>query len=157
PSVTSAEAAAEVVELYWQALARDVPFADYAEVPVINRASAELGRLSGFRGPVRDGSVRPDTIFRADNPGHLTGPYLSQFLWKPIPIGSTKQEQKYRTPSTGNDFMETFGEWLQIQTGVPPWREYRWEEQTRYIITGRDLTEYIHYDFIYQAFLNAAL
>src|SRR5205085_11392558 len=104
PSVTSAEAAAEVVELYWQALARDVPFADYAEAPVINRASAELGRLSGFRGPVRDGSVRPDTIFRADNPGHLTGPYLSQFLWKPIPIGSTKQEQKYRTPSTGNDF-----------------------------------------------------
>ena len=157
PSVTSAEAAAEMVELYWHALARDVSFTGYGESAVIEKASTDLGRLSAFTGPKRDGNVTPETIFRANNPGNLIGPYLSQFLWKPVPLGSTMQEQRYRCPMPGNDFMETYPEWLQIQTGVPPWREYRWEEQPRYILTGRDLAEYIHYDFLYQAFLNASL
>jgi membrane-associated phospholipid phosphatase len=66
-------------------------------------------------------------------------------------------EQRYRAPAARNDFMETYPEWLQIQTGVPPWRDYRWQDQPRHILTGRDLTEYIHYDFLYQVFLNAAL
>jgi membrane-associated phospholipid phosphatase len=145
------------VELYWQALARDVTFAEYETSPIIREATAELERLSTFAGPKRNGSVTASTIFRADNPGSLTGPYLSQFLWKPVALGSTNQEQRYRSPAVKNDFMETYGEWLQIQTGVPPWREYRWEQQPRYILTGRDLAEFIHYDFLYQVFLNAAL
>jgi len=28
-----------------------------------------------------------------------------------------------------------------------PVRQYRWEPERRHIITGRDLAEYIHYDF----------
>jgi hypothetical protein len=157
PSVASAEAAAEMVELYWQSLARDVAFGEYAESPLIGQVARDLSGLSRFTGPKQDGQVTPATVFRANQPGNLTGPYLSQFLWKPIPIGSNKQEQRYRSPVAGNDFMQTYSEWLQLQTGVPPWREYRWETSHRYIITGRDLAEYIHYDFLYQAFLNAAL
>jgi len=157
PSVTSAGAAAEMVELYWQALARDVPFTGYGESSLIEKAGADLDHLTAFGGPKQYGNVTPATIFRADNPGNLVGPYLSQFLWKPVPLGSTQQEQRYRCPVAGNDFVENYPEWLQIQTGVPPWREYRWEDQTRCIINGRDLAEYIHYDFLYQAFLNAAL
>ena len=157
PSVTSAAAAAEMVEMYWHALARDVSFSEYSESAVIAKASTDLGRLPTYAGPKREGNVTAETIFRANNPASLIGPYLSQFLWKPVPLGSTKQEQKYRAPVAGNDFMESFPEWLQIQTGVPPWREYRWQEIPRYIINGRDLAEYIHYDFLYQAFLNASL
>jgi hypothetical protein len=157
PSVASAEAAAEMVELYWQALARDVLFAEYGESPLIEKASRDLTQLTRFTGPKRDGHVTPETIFRANNPGNVAGPYLSQFLWKPIPVGSTKQEQLYRCPAAGNDFVDTYSEWLQLQNGVPPWREYRWEPERRHMITGRDLAEYIHYDFLYQAFLNAAL
>lgn len=157
PETDSAEAAAEMVELYWQSLLRDVPFADYGQSPLVGRACQDLSTRSRFTGPKRDGRVVPETLFRPVNAGALVGPYLSQFLWKPIPVGSTMQEQRYRTPAAGNDFMQAFPEWLQIQNGVPPWREYRWEPTHRHIITGRDLAEYIHYDFIYQAFLNAAL
>jgi hypothetical protein len=157
PSIRSAEASAEMVELYWQALARDVRFSEYGESSVIEHAGTDITRLAGFKGPVRGESVTPETIFRANGAANLTGPYLSQFLWKPIPIGSSRQEQKYKCPVAGNDFLQSVPEWLQIQTGVPPWRESRWESVPRHIITGRDLAEYIHYDFMYQAFLNAAL
>jgi hypothetical protein len=78
-------------------------------------------------------------------------------LSKACPYGSGKMEQRYRTPAKGIDFLNTFPEWLQQQTGVPPWREYKWEPQPRYITTGRDLGEYVHFDFLFQAFLNAAL
>lgn len=157
PSVTTAESAAEMVELYWHAHARDVSFSEYSDSAVIGRAVEDLQRLTRYRGPTRDGRITAATIFRADNAGSLVGPYLSQFFWKPLPIGSTLQEQRYRTPVAGNDFIDSYGEWLQIQTGVPPWREYRWQPEARYIVNGRDLAEYIHYDFLYQAFLNAAL
>jgi hypothetical protein len=157
PSVTGARGAAEIVELYWHALARDVPFARYEQSPVIEKATDDLNRLTGLAGPKGRGRITPETIFRGGTPGSLTGPYLSQFLWKTIPSGMATQEQRYRCPAPGNDFLDTFSEWLQLQTGVPPWREYRWESDRRYILTGRDLAEYAHYDFLYQAFLNAAL
>lgn len=157
PSVSTADGAAEMIELYWLALARDVRFAEYAASPVVEAAGKSLEGLSAFAGPHVDGRVLPATVFRANHQGSLSGPHLSQFLWKPIPMGSDKHDQMYRSPVAGNDFMQSYPEWLQLQTGVPPWREYRWEPTRRYIITGRDLAEYVHYDFLYQAFLNAAL
>jgi len=144
PAFSSAEAAAEMVELYWQALARDVSFADYAASPLVRQAAQELGQT-------------PDTVFRGPTPGDRRGPYISQFLLKPVSYGSTPIDQRYRTPPPGADFMTSFSEWLQIQTGVPPWRPSVFDETRRYIRNGRDLAEYVHYDFLYQAFLNAAL
>jgi hypothetical protein len=82
PSFSSAEAAAEMVELYWQALSRDVPFANFYNDPLINAASLELSTLSDFRGPCTGGQVTIETLFRGNTPGDLTGPYISQFLWK---------------------------------------------------------------------------
>ncbi len=157
PSIATAEAAAEMVELYWQALTRDVRFSEYGASPLIERANRDISELTRFTGPTQGGRLTPETVFRANNAGNLVGPYLSQFLWKPIPVGSGRQEQKYQCPVAGNDFIESYPEWLQIQTGVPPWRTNRWEPTPRYIITGRDLAEYIHYDYLYQAFLNAGL
>ena len=144
PAFNSPEAAAEMNELYWQALCRDVPFAQYPESPLIQRAADSLG-------------AKPAEVFRGPSSGDRNGPYLSQFLAKPIPLGSTVIEQRYRTPQAGNDFITSYGEWLQIQTGVPPWREANWDPTPRYIRNGRDLAEWVHYDFLYQAFLNAAL
>jgi hypothetical protein len=40
----SADEAGEMVELYWQALARDVPFTDYATSAVTQAAVADLNR-----------------------------------------------------------------------------------------------------------------
>lgn len=174
PNFDSAEAAAELIELYWQALARDVPFDEFDEDPITQAAAYELSLAEGFTGPgdhssfptpsrSRTAAGRParvvtsDTLFRGNLPGTLQGPYISQFLWKPIPERSGIREQRYRVPLPGSDHMTAYGEWLQIQTGVPPWRVYSFDPVPRYIRNGRDLAESVHYDYSYEEFLNAAL
>jgi hypothetical protein len=158
PSVSSAEAAAEMVELYWQALARDVAFSDYGTSPIIQAAVQDLSRLSNFTGPkLSDGSVSPGLAFRGPFAGCLDGPYISQFLLMPIPMNSTWLDQRYRVPIGGVDFLDTGPEWLVIQSGLPPYREYTFDPVPRYLSTGRGLAEWVHYDFLYQAFHNAAL
>ena len=144
PSITSPAAAKETSELYWQAFCRDVPFANYDKSPAIGDAAKHLG-------------VTPKTVFRGPTEDDLAGPYISQFLLKPIPYGSGRIDQRYRVPVEGSDFMTTFAEWSQIQSGFPPWRQASYDPIPRYIRNGRDLSEYAHYDFAYQAYLNAAL
>lgn len=144
PSITSTAAAKETSELYWQALCRDVPFATYDKSSVVAKAAEHLG-------------TTPKTVFRGPTKGDLAGPYISQFLLRPIPYGSGKIDQRYRVPLEGSDFMTTFAEWSQIQSGFPPWREASYDPTPRYIRNGRDLAEYVHYDFAYQAYLAAGL
>jgi hypothetical protein len=156
PGFASPEQAAEIVELYWQALARDVPFADYAASPVAGEAAAELSGLPGFRGPKREGRVTPDTLFRGATPGDLAGPYLSQFLWKPIPFLPIRIEQKIRTAVPGIDYLTDFPGWLAVQNGALAGVN-RFDASPRYIRNGRDLGEYVHRDFTYQSCLSAFL
>lgn len=144
PSIASPEAAPETAELYWQALCRDVPVSKYAESPIVQRAAKELNTTTS-------------RVFRGPTNGDLAGPYISQFLLKPIPYGAGRIEQKYSVPLNGSDFMTALPEWLQIQVGFPPWLSADYDPRPRYIITGRDLAEYVHYDFAYQAYLGAAL
>jgi hypothetical protein len=157
PSFSSADAAADMVELYWHALARDVLFADYATSTVTQAAVQDLGRLSAFRGPTNGGQITTETLFRGNVVGGLTGPYISQFLWKPIPVNSTIVDQRYRMPAAGIDYLTTYPEWFVLQTGVPPFRDPMFDPLPRYIYNGRALAEWVHYDFLYQAFHNAAL
>ncbi len=157
PTVSSAQSAGEMVELYWQALARDVPFADYGTSPVIQAAIQDLNKLSAFQGPTQNGVVTPDVIFRGQYNGCLTGPYISQFLLQPVPVNSTYLSQLYRVPLAGTDFLNSFAEWLVLQSGLPPYRTYTWDPTARYISNGRGLAEWVHYDFLYQAYHYAAL
>ena len=145
PSFTSDAAAAEMVELYWQALARDTAFADYRTSALIQAAGQELGQASS------------STIFRWNLPGCLDGPYISQFLWKPIPINSTWVDQRYRVPAAGIDYLTDFPEWLVLQSGLPPYRPTVFDSTPRYLRDGRGLAEWVHYDFLYQGFHYAAL
>lgn len=157
PAFATPTAAAEMVELYWHALARDIPFTDYGSSALIAEAAAELNAIGAFTGP-RDesGTVSPATIFRAEFPGCLDGPYLSQFLLKPLPLNSTWIDQRFRAGVAGFDYLNAYPEWLQIQTGVPPFREYMFDTP-RFVNNGRFLGEWVHYDFLYQGFHNAAL
>jgi hypothetical protein len=157
PSFSGPEAAAEMVELYWQALARDVPFTDYNTSPVALAAVQDLNGLSAFRGPAVGGKVTTGTLFRGNVIGGLIGPYISQFLWKPIPVNSTLVDQRYRNQVQGVDYLTNYPEWLVLQTGVPPFRDPIFDPTPRYIFNGRSLAEWVHYDFLYQAFHNAAL
>src|SRR5882672_8308600 len=64
PALASAERAGEMVEDYWMALTRDVPFSLYGKERMTAAAIDELNRLSDFRGPKAHGQVDPGTLFR---------------------------------------------------------------------------------------------
>ena len=158
PAFASAQAAAELVELYWQALARDVPFPQWSTSPVIQNAAAEINGLAGYEGP-RDASglVTPANIFRGTATGCLTGPYLSQYLMQTINVGSTPREQMYRTGVAGVDYLTSYGEWLAVQSGSLPTSTERFDPALQYVRNGRDLAQFVHYDYLAQAFLQAAI
>ena len=157
PSLVGAEAAGEMVELYWQALARDVPFTEYGNSQVTLAAVQDLSRLSAFRGPTENGTITPGTLFRGNAVGGLVGPYISQFLWKPIPVNSSILDQRYRVGLAGIDYLTSYSEWFALQTGVAPYRQWTSDSTPRYIHNGRGLAEWVHYDFLYEAFHHAAL
>jgi membrane-associated phospholipid phosphatase len=156
PSFSSTEQAAEMAELYWRALSRDVPFTQYKESPAIAQAADDLNRFSEFRGSAR-ASVSAETVFRGLAPGDTVGPYVSQFLWKDLPLGTTLLKQRYRTTVPGSDYLTNYEEWLGIQRGGLPVRPALYDLTPRYIRNGRDLAMWVYRDFTYQAFLNAAL
>ena len=157
PAFSSAWAAGEMVELYWRALLRDVPFIKYSTDPLAVQAAADLSAMSDFRGPKSKGAVTPDTLFRGNTPGDLSGPCISQFLLRDIPYGAMTIVQRYRTTLAGDDHLSDYEVWLKIQNGMPPTTANKFDPTPRYLRNGRDLGEYMHRDFTYQAFLNACL
>jgi membrane-associated phospholipid phosphatase len=151
PAFSGEDAAAELCELYWQALARDIPFSRYGTDPLIARAVKDLRQFRKFAG------VDASSIFRGDTPGELVGPYISQFLLKPYNFGAQPVTQRFRTTLPGNDFMTRYDEWLKIQNGGAPTALQTFDSKLRHVRNGRDLTEWVHQDFTYQGFLVAAL
>ncbi|WP_435333867.1 vanadium-dependent haloperoxidase [Haloarchaeobius sp. TZWWS8] len=157
PAFDSDETGAEMVELYWQSLLRDVAFADYATHPTALRAAAELDELTGYTGP--KGLVDdPSLLFRGTLEDCDVGPHLSQFLYHPVPRGlGHTQEQRYTVPTGGPDYATGDADWLAVQRGFVPDRTGPVPTATRYLITGRDLATYVHADYVYQAYEDAAL
>ncbi|MHC2619933.1 hypothetical protein ACVIW2_001965 [Bradyrhizobium huanghuaihaiense] len=162
PALASAERAGEAVEIYWQALLRDVPMTELRD-DTSNRdviaATEELSKLADFRGPKSGGRVTPGTLFRANAlyfdasdpkgrsvtpPGVLDGPLISQFLLRDAPYASQWISAQIRTVSPSNEFLTEYEEWLAIQNGAAPKRQLQFDATPRYITTGRDLAEYIH-------------
>lgn len=151
PTFESQEIAGELLELYWQALARDVPFSDYGQEEITATAVSDLIHFPYFA------DWGDNRLFRGETPSDLIGPYISQFLTLPVPYGATKIEQMYRVSQAGDDYMTDYTEWLRCQNGVLANVTNQWDTQPRYLRSGRDLGEYVHQDFSYQAYLNAAL
>lgn len=155
PKFVGLETAAEMGELYWKAACRDIPFSDYETSSRIANAAADLNGFSQTVGPKDGGSVTPLTIFRGETPGDLTGPYISQFLFKPIPFGNGRIEQRYDRPARGDDFMSDWASYLAVQRGVAPTPLVK--GSPRYISDARALGEFVHVDFTFQAYQSAAL
>jgi hypothetical protein len=156
PAFSSAETAGEMVEDYWQALTRDVPFSQYGTDPTITQAVTDLNKLSDFRGPKLKGQVTPDVIFRGSTPGDLTGPYLSQFMLKAVPMGAATMTQLYRTAVAGDDYLTSYADWLKGQRGGATGSN-NFDATSRYIRNGRDLALYLLVDWSGQANVMAAL
>jgi hypothetical protein len=150
PSFASQAMAAEVIELYWLALMRDVSFRAYESDPLARVAVSDLV-TAGF-GPATEAS-----LFRGETEGDRRGPFVSQFLWHDIPYGMATIEQRFRFPARGQHFLTTFPEWLDCQRGAKARASLRFDATPRYISSYRELVEYVHRDFSFQAFLDAAL
>ncbi len=157
PAFSSAERAGEIVENYWMALLRDIPFNDYATNPLVAQACADLTSMSDFRGPKIAGAVTPQTLFRETAPGALVGPWTSQFFWKSQPYGAQFIEPRMRTIVPGTDFMTTEASWLAIQNGTVPVAGLSFDPTLRYIRNGRDISEWVHIDVLFQAYFQALL
>lgn len=131
-----------------------------------------------------DGKLTPATVFRGSTKGAMVGPYISQFLLIGtksracggggtasypardarfdlqdgyIPYGSLIIDQ--RAPSHKNclDYMTDWCSWLDVQNGANFGGADVFEDQRRFLTTPRDLATYVHYDALYEAYLNACL
>lgn len=163
----SPEEAVEIIENYWQALTRDVPFIEYSTNGLISAAATDLTQFANnyYKGPVEPFligfGVTPEVYSRGILPGDTEGPFLSQFLVRDnIPYGAQTISSRIKSPknSSANDFMTTQPEWLEIQKGrTPAANRMIVPDGIRYIRSGRDLTAYVQNDAIYQAYLNSAL
>jgi len=97
PSVTSAEGAADMIEVYLKMVCRDVNFSDYGTGlntdndghggSLTNKAALVLDDLgAAYHGPRNGGGhVDATVLFRGTGTGSLVGPYISQFLLQPVP------------------------------------------------------------------------
>lgn len=176
PGLSSKTGASEMVELYAQAIARDVPFLEYPANLIINQllGNQYLNNISVLRNlkyvPANPSNpFIPETIFRGDNYGDLRGPYISQLLLLNFTAGALKSPQLYLVPPTRiNAINEGFRvEWginltetINIQNGnlalLPPPIPAN-KLVPRYVYSGRSLAEVVHNDTVYQFYYQAAL
>lgn len=158
PTFASAQLAGELVENYWMALVRDIPFSQFPTHSLVAQACTDLTNLSDFRGPKSAGAVTPQTLFRDPAPGCTVGPYVSQFFYRSQPMGVQYVEPKMRTVVPGIDYVTTDALWLARQNGVKPTGGgLTFDATLRYIRNGRDLSRWVHIDLLYQAYFQALL
>jgi hypothetical protein len=170
PAFASAELAAQMAELYWMAVCRDVPFAEYETDPTVAAAVRDLAEFPGYQGPR---PVTAQSLFRVDYPGVLDGPMTSQFLLRPFRFDGIPIEARTRVPlpvtgDEGVDFLTFYEEWLAAQRGFPekdnPFGYEAIEPGTaifdpepRFPRSVRDLGQNAGQDTIYSAYFRAPL
>lgn len=127
------------------------------------------------------GAVTPGTVFRGSSPGVEDGPYLSQFMLLgntsvagdcsptdgKIGYGALSIDQRVPVAidkANGGNFMTVWEDWLAVQNGEDPQCGNADglfgapnAVTRRFISTPRDLATYVHYDALYEAYLNACL
>ena len=141
----------------------------------------EIAGLSPAAEARRRGQVTPQNVFRGTTFGDTVGPYLSQFLCAGTPelgssgaqteasaragfvrYGAQVWQNKVRVATPYRDYMTTWQGWLDVQNGADLrgteiYEDGCPENRYRFIATPRDLATYVHYDALYQAYLNACL
>ncbi|MEM9006573.1 MAG: vanadium-dependent haloperoxidase [Cyanobacteria bacterium P01_F01_bin.86] len=129
------------------------------------------------------GKFDPQTVFRGSSPGVEVGPYLSQFLLigntdvndgggsvaeGKITYGVLQIDQKVPVAEPRKDYMVEKTKYVDVQRGIKPPRETYGAKKgepvlaphrppRRFISTPRDLATYVHYDALYEAYLNACI
>jgi len=187
PTLDSDELVTEMAEVYHMALLRDVPFAQLSTDPGVDAAVKQLNETQWIKNPGnrltaeessrRRGPFTCQNVFRGITKGDDVGPYLSQFLLVGntgldrsedisngmISYGSIRIDQRVREAQCHEDFMTNWEAWLDVQNGADlRGRENYVKDAScnpsyRFMATPRDLATYVHYDALYEAYLNACL
>jgi hypothetical protein len=84
-------------------------------------------------------------------------PNCRPFLWLDIPYGIQTLEQRYSVPARGQSFLTDYADWLACQRGIRPRARLQFDVAPRFICSARELAEYVHRDFSFQSYMNAAL
>ena len=74
-----------------------------------------------------------------------------------IPYGSISIDQRTLSHKNCLDYMTDWCSWLDVQNGANFKGLDLFEEKRRFITTPRDLATYVHFDALYEAYLNACL
>ncbi|MEM9266545.1 MAG: vanadium-dependent haloperoxidase [Cyanobacteria bacterium P01_F01_bin.13] len=155
--------------------------------PAIDNAISRLNNLSYVNDQTgRPRKVNADssqfdaqTLFRGSSPGVEVGPYLSQFLLigntdlnggghvadGKITYGVLAIDQQVPIAKPCVDYMTDMTSYVEAQRGLRPDSEGYVPENSgdkaraarRFISTPRDLATYVHYDALYEAYLNACI
>lgn len=130
PKFSSKTELAEIVENYWMALLRDVPFKYYTAAgrnddvsrgilsaalasqiaTLVGAAVSDLGgsNLVYYYGQNQNGgnngAVTEQTLFRGFTEGDRVGPYVSQFFVRPFPVGRLTLSPKQKTAAIRTDY-----------------------------------------------------
>lgn len=153
--------------LYLTEKLKQLPWFSNKELKLNNKEEA---RRCGRQCP------HPGSAFRGITRGDDVGPYLSQFLLignngingndkerMPedglISYGAISIDQRVRVAKKGDDHMTKWEEWFDVQNSADLRGLEAYENRTgrRFIHNGRDLATYVHYDALYEAYLNACL
>lgn len=178
PCLDSRELAGEMAEVYWMALLRDVEFESFAGHDLAKAGYNDLHHYPQYAHLKPDGS----NLFRTTEPGVDKGPHLSQFLLlgnkdagmcEPLPKGGARErvtychglisygtlkiDQRSRVQVPYLDYMTDPQSWLEVQNGEDKIGHNRFDPQRRFLRTPRDIASYVHFDQLYQAYLNACL
>lgn len=186
PALDSEELTSEIAEVYEMALLRDVPFANFeadltAPLARLNQLAwfngEPLPNLPPDAQTRRRGPLNIQTVFRGIARGDDQGPYLSQFLCRGtselgldtdgaeagfVQYGALVFQNRVRLATPRKDYMTTWEWWLDVQNGADLRGRETYEgaastDRYRFIATPRDLATYVHYDALYEAYLNACL
>ncbi|MFL5542839.1 MAG: vanadium-dependent haloperoxidase, partial [Longimicrobiaceae bacterium] len=172
PRFDSEVAAHEAGELYWMAVARDVPFISYSGNALVTAAINSLnGEFPQFGGTT---PVTVQNVFRGIYPGEQVGPYVSQFLLKGnvdprkpsgqgnsatdgyVSYGSRVINQRLVPAVANTDYLTAFTTWLDVQNGVDKRGLDQFENARRFIYTLRAGATLVHFDQVLDAWYNAA-
>lgn len=155
--------ACEMIEVYENALLRDVPFNTFNDQNNVNndvqRALLSLtnyNNLSSYTGPTNsENKITGQELFRGNGKDELIGPYVSQYLVLPYSYNGLEIEQKYRVE---NDVNETivYDNYLNIQRGIVE-DTPNFSGDSKYAYSPRVLGSIVHNDPLYWAYYNACL
>lgn len=149
-----------------------------ATVARLNNISYDITGADGRPRKNVNGNITAQTAFRGSSPSVEHGPYLSQFMLLGnksiagdgevtdgiIRYGALSIDQRVPVANAGVNFMTVWNDWLDVQNGADPQTGNEAaifgppaSVTRRFISTPRDLATYVHYDALYEAYLNACL